>query len=273
MARRATWSFAAALVLVTSGATARERPLLFVGQDLGALHELRASKCCALPDGVTAYVNLYDVLSPGRNFGGLGVDAGLRPIADESGWGAGPVSAWKSAVEFGAPRLAIGLSITEADQKDGLKRLAAGAFDPEIRQLAAFISKVDRPVLLRIGYEFDGAWNHGYSDNRVYVAAWRRIVDVLRAEGASNAVFVWQTSASPIDDLLDRGHDDIRDWYPGDGYVDWMALSWFLRPDEKPLNANAYRPPSARALADELLAFARAPAQAGDDRRSRAPGL
>ncbi|MGV6807419.1 MAG: endo-1,3-beta-xylanase, partial [bacterium] len=60
----------------------------------------------------------------------------------------------------------------------------------------------------------------------------------------------------PVDDILDGFHEDISDWYPGDSYVDWVGLSWFLRPDFVPANAPE-NTPSQRQLADEVIAFAR----------------
>ena len=235
-----------------------QRPLVFIGQDLGSIRGFHHSQCCGPVDGATAYISFYSLLSPEQNFGGLGVDAKLKPLKTEADWGAGPSSAWLAACEIQSANLAIGVSLTEDAAAGGLKKIAEGKFDPEIRHLAAFVRKVGRPVFLRVGYEFDGVWNKGYQDHSAYVAAWRRIVDVVRSEGAANAGFVWQTSASPIDDVLDGHHDAIENWYPGDAYVDWMGLSWFLSPDERgPAVAAGRVIPTQRELADELLNFAR----------------
>ena len=232
--------------------------LFFVGQDLEAVRGYRTARCCARPDGATAYATLYHLLDPSRKFGGLGVDANMKPLTVEADWGAGTSSAWRTAMEGNAPRLAIGLSLTEEGASGGLKQIGEGRFDPEIRHLAGFIRKVREPVFLRVGYEFDGVWNQAYEDRAAYIAAWRRIVDLIRREGADNAVFVWQGSASPIDDLIERRHEDPADWYPGDRYVDWVALSWFLSPDERPVVPHAYPPPTARELANEIVEFGRA---------------
>jgi hypothetical protein len=117
---------------------------------------------------------------------------------------------------------------------------------------------VDGQVYLRIGYEFDGAWNHGYSNPQLYVAAYRRIVDVLRQEGADNIEYVLHASAAGVDEIIDGGHEDISKWYPGDEYVDWMALSWFMNPDERSIVLQAgFTPMSPGELADELLQLAR----------------
>ena len=88
-------------------------------------------------------------------------------------------------------------------------------------------------------------------------AAWRRIVDVMRAEGVENVVTVWQSSAAPIDDAIEQRHEDIAVWYPGDDYVDWVGLSWFIDGDEEQTVDIGYDVPTARVLADEVLALAR----------------
>ena len=247
-------------VVVASPLAASARPsLVFVGQDMTSIRAFHYSGCCGPVDGATAYISIYSLLSSAENFGGLGVDANLVPLKHEADWGAGVSSAWLAANEFKSANLAIGVSLTEDAVPGGLKKIAKGNYDSEIRHLAAFVRATNRPVYLRIGYEFDGNWNKGYQDHRAYVTAWRRIVDMIRSEGADNAVFVWQTSASPIDDLLDGHHDAIKNWYPGDAYVDWMGLSWFLAPDERgPLVPASRIVPTQRQLADELLEFARA---------------
>lgn len=230
---------------------------LIIGQDLDAIRGYMASDCCPAPDGLTAYIDFYDIFTP-DDFGGLGLDADGNPSDLEFDWRAGPVSAYKTVTEFGVDGLAIGLSITENEHPGKLARLAAGEFDAEIRQLARFFSMIEGPVWLRIGYEFDGAWNQGYGDAAKYKAAWRRIVDVLRDEDVTNVSFVWQGAASTADEILDGGQDDIREWYPGDDYVDWMAFSWFMAPNETvSVESPSYVPRTPLELASEIIAFAR----------------
>ncbi len=230
--------------------------LLIIGQDLGAIRGYMASDCCPQPDALTAYVGFYNI-SNLYSFGGLGMDARGKDVGSETEWGAGPVSAFRTATEFGIGSVALGLSITENDHPGALDRLVAGEYDKEIRRLALFADRIDGTLYLRIGYEFDGAWNHGYGDTERYIAAFRRIVDVMRDEGADNVEFVWQASASTTDDLIDRGHDDITRWYPGDDYVDWMAFSWFMAPDETVTVESDYESPTPLELTEELLVFAR----------------
>ena len=236
-------------------ATEPERHLI-IGQDLGAIRGYMASGCCPRPDGLTAYVDFYDILKEG-DFGGLGIDTEGNDAAFEFDWSAGPVSAYRTATEFGVDGLAIGLSITENEHPGKLQKLVDGQFDAEIRQLARFMSLVTGPVYLRIGYEFDGAWNQGYENAPRYIAAWHRIVDVLRQEGATNFEAVWQAGTATVDEVIDQGHEDIKAWYPGDDYVDWMGFSWFMNPGETIQVASNHDPGTPLELTEELLAFAR----------------
>ncbi|MEO0579757.1 MAG: hypothetical protein AAFZ58_13805, partial [Pseudomonadota bacterium] len=241
----------------TSTQESTER-LFIIGQDLGAIRGYMDSACCVAPDGMTAYVDFYEVLSEPDQYGGLGFDDHGQPYLDEATWGAGPVNAYLTATEYPVRYLAIGLSITENEHPGGLARIANGEHDAEIAHLANFIAALDTIVLLRIGYEFDGYWNAGYGNAPQYVAAFRRIVDGLRAAGTSNVQTVWQGAASTTDMVLDNGrHDQIGDWYPGDDYVDWFGFSWFMEPDEQPGIDLPFAVLTPRELADEIVDMAR----------------
>jgi len=233
-----------------------DEKLLIIGQDLGAIRGYMASDCCPRPDGLTAYLGLYNILDE-SSFGGLGIDAQANPIEFDVSWGAGPVGAWQTATEFGIDGLAIGLFIAENNHPGALQQLIDGNYDDEIRHLARFFSLVKGPVYLRIGYEFDGAWNQGYENPEKFKAAYIRIVDVLREAQADNFLTVWHAAASPYDDAIDGLHEDITQWYPGDDYVDWMGSSWMMNPDETIQIESDYDPGTALEHTEELLAFAR----------------
>ncbi len=231
--------------------------LLILGQDLYSLSEYVDSGYFPEPAGVTTYLAFYSLLNSSfPAFGALGQDIN-GDSADNVDWGAGPVNAWKTATLFTQSSIAIGLNIAEGSgnylwAKGGLADIGVGAYDDHIRHLAKFCKSINNSIFLRIGYEFDGSWNSGYEKKTSYILAFRRIVDVMREEGVSNVAYVWQASASPIDDLIDGHHENIANWYPGNDYVDWIGMSWFLPPDVRINNA-----PSQRDLADEVLNFAR----------------
>ncbi len=100
------------------------------------------------------------------------------------------------------------------------QRTVDGEFDPVIRDFSTWAKAAARPIYLRIGYEFDGP--HNELDPATYIAAYRRIVDIMREEGVQNVAFVWHSFAAPP-----AGGRPISAWWPGDDYVDWVAVSLF----------------------------------------------
>ena len=102
--------------------------------------------------------------------------------------------------------------------RDITQKIVEGAYDDRIRELAGVFISMERPVFLRPGYEFGGRGQGRHADKRYWVGAWKRIHDVLKAEGASRVVFVWHT--------LDA--TDYMTFYPGDDYVDWWGVSVFV---------------------------------------------
>jgi len=100
------------------------------------------------------------------------------------------------------------------------KNTANGTYDKVIKKYSKWAKSVDRPIYLRIGYEFDGP--HNELEPGEYVRAYRRIVDQMRDQGVENVAFVWHSYIfEPY-----RGYD-IEDYYPGDDYVDWVGVSMF----------------------------------------------
>jgi len=79
----------------TTAPDARAR-LLIIGQDLGAIRGYVASDCCPHPDGVTAYVDLYDILKQGEH-SFLRIDDILVPIRDN--FDLAPSNGMLSAIE------------------------------------------------------------------------------------------------------------------------------------------------------------------------------
>ena len=252
--------FIACSPVTEPGGVSAEEPgqqrIFIVGQDLGSIRAYYDSACCVKPDGNTAYINLYDVLSEQHMFSGLGIDAKGNPLDTEADTGAGLANVRKTAIDFPGG-LAIGLELVENRHPDALAHLIAGQYDNHIEQLARFVKLIDEPVWLRVGYEFDGMWNQGYGDPDQYIKAYRHVVDKLREARVENVEFVWQASTSPVDDMIEKRFEDISSWYPGDAYVDWVGTSWFLTIDESPAVVTDYKPASQRELTDQVVEFAR----------------
>jgi len=197
-----------------------DRVLVFVGQDLesiGGLEEYTNGYVdhFPMPAGVTLYTGM------GPDDGSfMGDTKGLDAIYETRDYGNGPgnMSMVMKDENFKNVALAIGLSLVNNE-----KQIAEGKLDHMISKLGDFLLSLgDRPVFLRIGYEFDGHdWNH--YDRESYIMAYKRIKDHLDAQGVKNTAYVWQSTGWVSDPY------QLEEWYPGDDYVDWCGYSFFSR--------------------------------------------
>ena len=198
-----------------------EKVLVFAGQDLESIGGLPTynngyADHFPIPAGVTLYTGI------GPNDGSFGGKnkTGLQGIYETMDSGNGPsnMQLLMEAEAFRHSMLAIGLSMVNNEEK-----VAAGELDENIEKLGAFLLSLgERPVFLRIGYEFDGhPWNH--YDKSSWKIAYKRIKDHLDSMGVENTAYVWQSVGWVSDPY------ELEEWYPGDDYVDWCAFSFFDR--------------------------------------------
>lgn len=124
---------------------------------------------------------------------------------------------------------------------DVAKKTYKGEYDKVIKKYSTWAKSVNRPIYLRIGYEFDGP--HNELEPKEYVKAYKHIVDLMRAEGVQNIAFVWHSyAARPFKDY------PLSAWYPGDDYVDWIGISVF---------GHAYGGEDFGPHCDDVLKFAK----------------
>jgi len=124
--------------------------------------------------------------------------------------GAIPMLSWQPGFGYGTRSLAS---------------VAAGERDDYIVTWADQLRDWGHPIFLRMMWEQNSGWYSwkAYQEPQIsdYVAAWRHIVDVMRARGATNVTFVWSPHVSG------NGATEIMPTYPGDSYVDWVALDGY----------------------------------------------
>src|SRR5262249_53059913 len=77
-----------------------------------------------------------------------------------------------------------------------LRYINAGNFDAYIHQWARDAAAWGHPMYLRFAHEMNANWypwcaSVNGNTAAEYVAAWRRVVGIFRAEGATNVRFVW----------------------------------------------------------------------------------
>ncbi len=111
----------------------------------------------------------------------------------------------------------------------GLATIVAGAHDDYIRSWARDIRALGGPVMLRPMHEMNGNWYpwSGVTNGNtpeLYVAAWRHLHDIFVSEGATNVTWVWSINHESVPS---RATNAYAAYYPGDAYVDWVAVSGF----------------------------------------------
>jgi len=135
--------------------------------------------------------------------------------------------------------------------------VADGAtWDGRLTDLVQLARNFGKPVLVRIGGEFNGWWNgyHPYD----YPRAFRKIVGMFRAAGADNVAFVWcYEPAAPADfDAIDSWGN--AKWDPGVDVVDWYSVDLYAKGDVSgQTTAHGVLTPYGRTLKFLDLAVAR----------------
>ncbi len=117
-----------------------------------------------------------------------------------------------------------------AEKTFTLPKIIAGEYDIDLRAWAREAKAFGSPILIEWGTEpngnwfgWNGKWNGGMADGpKRYVAAYRHIVDLMRAEGADNLTWVWHVNWL---DEPERKWNAFENYFPGENYCDWVAIS------------------------------------------------
>jgi hypothetical protein len=146
--------------------------------------------------------NQLSMVDAVRNYSSVGV-TGSTPLITWEPWGPAPT--------------------TVANNTFPLTKISAGSFDTYIDSWANGLRAYGGTVLLDFGHEMDGnwyPWGYGVNGNTApqYIAAFRHVHDRFVLAGATNVQFVWNPN------VWNPAAVDQRMFYPGDAYVDWMAI-------------------------------------------------
>jgi len=116
----------------------------------------------------------------------------------------------------------IGLNLKSRDRGQQCSEISKGEYDEEILFLINLLRRLNKPVFLRIGYEFNSPGKYPASE---FIKAWRHIVDLFRKNGCNNVAFVW--CACTAHNYRSKDIGEIIKYYPGDMYVDWFGNDLF----------------------------------------------
>jgi chitodextrinase len=107
----------------------------------------------------------------------------------------------------------------------------AGAEDAWHVRVAQAVKDLGVPTFVKLYHEFNGSWMPYYTpgdtaaDGQAFINAWRHVVSIYKAQGATNAVFVWAPHGP--------GDANAKARYPGDAWVDWVGNSSYTNGDSQ----------------------------------------
>jgi hypothetical protein len=107
--------------------------------------------------------------------------------------------------------------------------IASGSQDGVITAAARAMRDTGVQILLVPWYEFDQPPGHKryIGGPSAFIAAWRRMVGIFRAVGATNVHFAWTPMAY---DFGPHAQVDAAAFYPGNAYVHWIGADAYNLP-------------------------------------------
>jgi hypothetical protein len=178
-----------------------------------------------VPTPASPLVGVYEPGSPGSYSGVTGFTSatGVKPkiVVYYSSWNDPFATSFaETAWEHGAYVL-----VQLEPSNVSLASIAAGVADSYLRSYAEAVAAFGFPVILSFGHEMNGnwySWGDGHTAPATFVAAWRHIVQVFRAEKAANVTWLWAVNS------VDGASSDLSQWWPGASYVNWTGIDGYF---------------------------------------------
>ena len=108
---------------------------------------------------------------------------------------------------------------------------AAGNYDRYLPSFAVTVRDFGKQVVIGSGREMNAtwySWGYGQVPPGMFVAAWRHIVRLFRAQGADNVTWLWTIKRRPAQHRADRPVVARR------GYVTWVGIDgYYCRPTDR----------------------------------------
>jgi beta-mannanase len=120
-----------------------------------------------------------------------------------------------------------------------LQTIINGKYDAYIRKTAAAIKKLNCPIAIRLDQEQNGFWYPWGVSNKLmkgadqptparYVAMWRHVWHIFQNQGANgNVIWTWSPNRQGVPSSKNSPRI-LAHSYPGNAYVDWIALDGYF---------------------------------------------
>ena len=143
-------------------------------------------------------------------------------------------SGWEEPFQrtFAAAAAANGATPVVQIDPDGvtMNAIADGSYDHYLISYAEAVHAWGENVIIGFGHEVNGywySWGYRHMSPAVFVAAWRHIVSLFRAEGDFNVTWLWTINIIG----LHAGIPSPAPWWPGNSYVTWVGIDgYYVRP-------------------------------------------
>jgi len=106
-----------------------------------------------------------------------------------------------------------------------LSAVVSGQDDEYLRSFAASVRAFGHPVVIGFAPEMNASWYRWgwhHTSPAVWIAAWRHVVTVFRAAGATNVTWLWTITTD-----VPGTTGPIQRWWPGSDYVDWVGIDGY----------------------------------------------
>jgi mannan endo-1,4-beta-mannosidase len=184
----------------------------------------------SLPSRSASYLGVYEHEAPHsyQLVADFGKAAGRQPnlVGYYSGWGERFATSFATTVRrHGA------VTIVQIDPTSiPIAAIAGGRYDRYLRAFANSVREFGHAVVIGFGHEMNAdwySWGYGHVPPWTFVAAWRHIVTVFRAQGADNVIWLWTINSDEPTTV------PVTAWWPGAGYVTWVGIDgYYYRPSD-----------------------------------------
>lgn len=130
------------------------------------------------------------------------------------------------------PVLTIEFADTDTMTQNANERrtaVIAGTLDSKLHAEAANAKSYGKEVILRPWHEMNGSWypwamDGGDGTSAQFIAAWRHVVDIFKADGATNVKFCFCANCDTSPGVTGPA---ANTYWPGTSYVDYIAVDGY----------------------------------------------
>jgi mannan endo-1,4-beta-mannosidase len=184
----------------------------------------------SLPSQAASYLGVFEkgTTPSAQQVAEFGKLAGKQPNL------VGYYSGWSEKFQFSFAERVFSQGQTPYVQIDptfaSVSAIAAGVYDGYLTTYADSVRDFKHSVVIGFGHEMNDKrylWGYGHVPARTFVAAWRHIVTLFRAQGAENVTWLWTLQAET------NQTGSIAQWWPGNSYVTWVGIDgYYMHPND-----------------------------------------